>query len=131
MHSLRPSVALAASVIIYPLGLLGSVSVLSDPLLSADAGAGWGVMVGSILTSILLFVIYLKGETRIAAWHWGKLMILWTGDLLLLRLFFWSSYSHTLNDQALAMILPSLAVLAITWKWLGARERGTAPSAKA
>ena len=85
--------------------------------------AAWGTMGVSVLASVLFFLVYLRTERNVAMWHWGKILILWAADVAAIRLFFWSRYYGHFDDSAAAMILPSFAILAITWKWLSSRER--------
>jgi len=66
----------------------------------------------------------------IEQWHWGKLVILWAwGGMLaalLLTLFVVEPVENSPARSALSLALTIallLALSAITWRWLGGKER--------
>ena len=66
----------------------------------------------------------------IQQWHWGKLVILWAwGGMLaalLLTLFVLEPVENSPARSALSLALTIallLALSAITWRWLGGKER--------
>jgi hypothetical protein len=66
----------------------------------------------------------------IEQWHWGKLVLLWAwgGTLaaLLLTLFVVEPVENSPARSALSLTLTIallLALSAITWRWLGGKER--------
>jgi hypothetical protein len=66
----------------------------------------------------------------IEQWHWGKLVILWAwGGMLaalLLTLFVLEPVENSPARSALSLALTIallLALSAITWRWLGGKER--------
>jgi hypothetical protein len=76
-----------------------------------------------MLSSPIAFFAYLRRESVIAHWHYGKLVILWGLDLLLFVGFYAANGSRELDVALLVSAPTTLALAAVTWKWLSGRER--------
>jgi len=65
-------------------------------------------------------------------WHWGKLVILWAWGVVVVGPTLWSFFTTPIREApgiAAVTFVTSLVVLvaltAVTWRWLGGKERGT------
>ena len=68
---------------------------------------------------------------RIAAWHYGKLIILWAWTALLVCLIFYGGVDVLANGSTgkkltilLAMGILPVGMSIVTWKWLTGRQGG-------